>query len=219
MQSIIWWEDFKFLFYFLTSQTRQTNGSFKSCNSHINACHNAASTESKCLYSWLDSGMQIWDWQPELWRWRGSWKYQRVGNFGVYKCHGETEPSSNQCWLCQSLDLSAEKYMGRGKRTREKNLHWQGYWSFYSCLWHHSAEGWTRAIQACFTPDKGTSHLDLVLLIQACSNAMTSTLKTQILSLYAYRYPVKTLQKIHKPYSIRYWNSVNRKTLLRTELN
>ncbi|CAH3161487.1 unnamed protein product [Pocillopora meandrina] len=35
----------------------------------------------------------------------------------------------------------------------------------------------------------------------AYSNAMTSTLKTQILSLYAYRYPVKTLQKIHEPYS------------------
>ena len=55
--------------------------------------------------------------------------------------------------------------------------------------------------QACFTPDKGTSHLDLVPLMQAYSNAMTSTLKTQILSLYAYRYPVKTLQKIHEPYS------------------
>ena len=37
--------------------------------------------------------------------------------------------------------------------------------------------------------------------MQAYSNAMTSTLKTQILSLYAYRYPVKTLQKIHEPYS------------------
>ena len=30
---------------------------------------------------------------------------------------------------------------------------------------------------------------------------MTSTLKTQILGLYAYRYPVRTLQKIHEPYS------------------
>ena len=38
MQSITWWEDFKFLFDFLNSQTRQTNGGFKSCNSHINAC-------------------------------------------------------------------------------------------------------------------------------------------------------------------------------------
>ena len=37
--------------------------------------------------------------------------------------------------------------------------------------------------------------------MQAYSNAMTSTLKTQILSLYAYRYPMKTLQKIHEPYS------------------
>ena len=64
MQSITRWEDFKFLFDFLNSQTRQTNGSFKSCNSHINACRDAASTESKCLYSWLDSEMQIWDQQP-----------------------------------------------------------------------------------------------------------------------------------------------------------
>ena len=30
--------------------------------------------------------------------------------------------------------------------------------------------------QACFTPDKGTSYLDLVPLMQAYSNAMTSTL-------------------------------------------
>ena len=66
MQSITWWENFKFLFDFLNSQTRQTNGSFKSCNSHINACRDAASTETKCPYSWLDSGMQIWDRQPEL---------------------------------------------------------------------------------------------------------------------------------------------------------
>ena len=37
--------------------------------------------------------------------------------------------------------------------------------------------------------------------MQAYNKAITSTLKTQILSLYAYRYPVKTLQKIHEPYS------------------
>ena len=55
--------------------------------------------------------------------------------------------------------------------------------------------------QTCFTPDKWTSHLDLVPLMQAYSNPMTSTLKTKILSLYAYRHPVKTLQKIHEPYS------------------
>ena len=47
MQSIIWREDFKFLFDFLNFQTRQTNGNFKSCNSHINTCRDAASTESK----------------------------------------------------------------------------------------------------------------------------------------------------------------------------
>ena len=37
--------------------------------------------------------------------------------------------------------------------------------------------------------------------MQAYSNAMTRKVKTQILSLYAYRYPVKTLQKIHEPYA------------------
>ena len=37
--------------------------------------------------------------------------------------------------------------------------------------------------------------------MQAYSNAMTRNVKTQILSLYAYRYPVKTLQKIHEPYA------------------
>ena len=47
--------------------------------------------------------------------------------------------------------------------------------------------------QACFTPDKGTSHLDLVPLMQAYNNAVTSTLKTPILSLYACGYPMKTL--------------------------
>ena len=52
--------------------------------------------------------------------------------------------------------------------------------------------------QACFT---GTSYLDLLPLMQAYSNAITSTLKTQILSLYTYPYPVKTLQKIHEPYA------------------
>ena len=37
--------------------------------------------------------------------------------------------------------------------------------------------------------------------MQAYSNATTRNVKTQILSLYAYRYPVKTLQKIHEPYA------------------
>ena len=118
------------------------------------ACRDAASTESKCLYSWLDSGMQIWDQQPELWRRRGSWKYQRVSNVSVYRCHGDTEPGSNRRWPRQSLDLSAEKYMGGGKRTREKDLHWQRYRSLYSRLWYHSAQGWTTAISGLFYRDQ-----------------------------------------------------------------
>lgn len=55
--------------------------------------------------------------------------------------------------------------------------------------------------QSCVTPNKETNHTDLIPLMQAFSNATTRNLKTQILSLYAYRYPVKTLQKIHEPYT------------------
>lgn len=55
--------------------------------------------------------------------------------------------------------------------------------------------------QSCFTPDKETNYGELVPLMQAYSNATTRNVKTQILSLYAYRYPVKTLQRIHEPYA------------------
>jgi len=41
---------------------------------------------------------------------------------------------------------------------------------------------------------------DLVTLMQAYKNAPTGNLKTQILSLYAYHYPMKKLQKLHEPY-------------------
>ena len=41
---------------------------------------------------------------------------------------------------------------------------------------------------------------ELVVLMQAYKNAHTKNLKTQILSLYAYRYPMKKLQKLHEPY-------------------
>ena len=54
---------------------------------------------------------------------------------------------------------------------------------------------------SCFTPDKETNYGDLVPLMQAYSSATTRNVKTQILSLYAYRYPVKTLQRIHEPYA------------------
>lgn len=43
---------------------------------------------------------------------------------------------------------------------------------------------------------------DLVVLMTAYKNAGTRNLKRQILSLYAYRYPVKALQKIHESYEI-----------------
>ena len=47
---------------------------------------------------------------------------------------------------------------------------------------------------------------DWVALMQAYKNAPTRNLKTQILSLYAYRYPMQKLQKLHEPYeSITTW--------------
>ena len=58
-----------------------------------------------------------------------------------------------------------------------------------------------KLFQSCFTPDKETNYLDLVPLMQAYSNATTRNVKTQILNLYAYRCPEKTLQKIHEPYA------------------
>ena len=41
---------------------------------------------------------------------------------------------------------------------------------------------------------------DLVILMTAYKNATSKNLKKQILSLYAFRYPAKTLQAIHLPY-------------------
>jgi hypothetical protein len=55
--------------------------------------------------------------------------------------------------------------------------------------------------QSCFTANKETNYSEFVPLMQAYSNATTKNVKTQILSLYAYQYPVKTLQKIHEPYA------------------
>ncbi|XP_067038307.1 uncharacterized protein [Acropora muricata] len=46
----------------------------------------------------------------------------------------------------------------------------------------------------------GSPPNDLVVLMTAYKNAKTKNLKRQILSLYAYRYPMGMLQKIHQPY-------------------
>ena len=42
---------------------------------------------------------------------------------------------------------------------------------------------------------------DLINLMKAYAKAPTRNLRTQILSLYAYQYQVKTLQKLHEPYA------------------
>ena len=59
----------------------------------------------------------------------------------------------------------------------------------------------TELFRSCITPEKDANFSDLVPLMEAYSNASTKNVKTQILSLYAYRYPVKTLQRIHEPYA------------------
>ena len=46
----------------------------------------------------------------------------------------------------------------------------------------------------------GSAPNDLVVLMTAYKNAKTRNLKKQILSLYAHRYPMTKLQKIHQPY-------------------
>ena len=46
----------------------------------------------------------------------------------------------------------------------------------------------------------GSPPGDLVVLMTAYKNAKTKNLKRQILILYAYRYPMSMLQKIHQPY-------------------
>jgi hypothetical protein len=53
--------------------------------------------------------------------------------------------------------------------------------------------------KSCCMSEEDT-YGDLVPLMQAYSKAPTRNVKTQILSLYAYRYPVRTLQRIHEPY-------------------
>ena len=54
--------------------------------------------------------------------------------------------------------------------------------------------------ESCCSMPKEDTYRDLVPLMQAYSKAPTRNVKTQILSLYAYRYPVRTLQRIHEPY-------------------
>ena len=82
----------------------------------------------------------------------------------------------------------------------------------------------TRASEACtlvcnvITPNDGEKLLkslptkdhdqllqqssDLIALMSAFSKAPTRNVKIQILSIYAYEYPIKTLQKIHEPYAL-----------------
>ena len=52
----------------------------------------------------------------------------------------------------------------------------------------------------------GSAPDDLVVLMTAYKNAKTKNLKKQILSLYAHRYHMTKLKKIHQPYgSLSTW--------------
>ena len=66
-----------------------------------------------------------------------------------------------------------------------------------------------KLLQSCVqSTNVETEHVsgDLVALMQAYKNAPTKNLKRQILSIYAYRYPMNKLQKLHEPYeSITTW--------------
>lgn len=54
----------------------------------------------------------------------------------------------------------------------------------------------------CLTsPSPNEPTKDMKLLMTAYKNAKTSGLRTQILSLYAFRYPVHVLMKLHEPYA------------------
>ena len=50
-------------------------------------------------------------------------------------------------------------------------------------------------------PQEKPVSQDLITLMKAYSSAPTRNLKLQILSIYAYDYPVRELQALHEPYS------------------
>lgn len=50
-------------------------------------------------------------------------------------------------------------------------------------------------------PQEKPVSQELITLMTAYSNAPTRNLKTQILSIYAYDYPIKKLQALHEPYT------------------
>ena len=56
-------------------------------------------------------------------------------------------------------------------------------------------------LQSCCIPDTKADNEDFVPLMQAYHAAKTRNVKTQILSLYAYRYPARTLHRIHEPFA------------------
>ena len=61
----------------------------------------------------------------------------------------------------------------------------------------------------------GSAPDDLVVLMTAYKNAKTRNLKKQILSLYAHRYPMTKLKKIHQPlYSQSTSKNISRKRVL-----
>ena len=55
--------------------------------------------------------------------------------------------------------------------------------------------------RCCLRLDRGSDLRKLIPFMQVYKNVSTKNLKKQILSLYAYRYPVKVFQEMHEPYA------------------
>ena len=55
--------------------------------------------------------------------------------------------------------------------------------------------------RSCRRLDRGSDLQEFIPLMQPYKNASTKNVKMQILSLYAYHYPVKVLREMHKPYT------------------
>ena len=62
-------------------------------------------------------------------------------------------------------------------------------------------ESGTDLYECLTSPSQNECTKDMKLLMTAYKNTKTSGLRTQILSLYAFRYPVHVLMKLHEPYA------------------
>ena len=152
MQLITWQEDFKYLFDFLNSQTRQTNGTFKFCNSHINPCRNAASTESNTFTAdWTlgcrsetDSQSSGDDEAPE--------STSELAMSAFTDAVEKLNPVATGADRVSPLTFQLKSTWEEAKEHKKEICIDKAILKLvlYSCLWHNSAEGWTTAISGLF---------------------------------------------------------------------